>query len=72
MIWDQVGIRGLRKRLRISQQQLAERCDCSLRTVGKWEAGEYLPNAIHQDRLSQLGEQAASQVGKQAESQARR
>ncbi|BAQ11145.1 transcriptional regulator [Bacillus sp. OxB-1] len=39
-----MNIRVLRKRNRLSQEQLAEKVDVSRQTVAKWENGEALPD----------------------------
>jgi uncharacterized protein YjbI with pentapeptide repeats len=43
-----------RKRINISQAQLAERLFISSQAVGKWERGESMPDIITFDRLSEI------------------
>lgn len=47
-------IAGARKKLNISQAQLAERLFISAQAVGKWERGESLPDIITLNRLAEI------------------
>jgi len=52
MIGDRIG--EARKKITISQAQLAERLFISAQAVGKWERGESLPDIITLNRLAEI------------------
>lgn len=37
-----------------SQEDLAQKLGCDLKTIGRWENGKALPQALHRQALSQL------------------
>ena len=41
---DAQSFRTLRKSRKLSQQWVAEKCDCSISLISKWEKGAYLPS----------------------------
>jgi predicted ATPase/DNA-binding NarL/FixJ family response regulator len=53
-------LRVLRTRLRLSQEQLAQRLGVSFATVNRWEGGRAVPSARSRARLEQLGRQVAA------------
>ncbi|HVQ94685.1 MAG TPA: LuxR C-terminal-related transcriptional regulator [Mycobacteriales bacterium] len=53
-------LRALRTRLRLSQEQLAQRLGVSFATVNRWEGGRAVPSARSKARLEQLGRQTAA------------
>ncbi|MEN3358321.1 MAG: hypothetical protein V7637_2303 [Mycobacteriales bacterium] len=55
-------LRALRTRLRLSQEQLAQRLGVSFATVNRWEGGRAVPSARSKARLAQLGRQVAAPV----------
>ena len=66
-IWDADDIKALRKRLGLSQQSLAERVGCAVRTITAWEAGAVLPNARHQASLHEIGRARGRVIGSSEE-----
>jgi predicted ATPase/DNA-binding CsgD family transcriptional regulator/DNA-binding XRE family transcriptional regulator len=52
-------LRDLRERLRLSQEQLAQRLGVSFATVNRWEGGRSIPSPRSRARLEQLARQAA-------------
>ncbi|SOC40920.1 helix-turn-helix domain-containing protein [Ureibacillus acetophenoni] len=49
-----MNIRVLRKRHKLSQEQLAEKVDVSRQTIAKWENGEALPDIYKCKKLSEI------------------
>ena len=47
-------VRGLRKRLGVSQTEFARRCGCAITTVRQWEYGRRQPNAAARARLEAI------------------
>lgn len=45
------GMKSCRKRARLSQEEAAELCECSVGTWREWEHGRHWPNAV---RLPQI------------------
>jgi predicted ATPase/DNA-binding CsgD family transcriptional regulator/DNA-binding XRE family transcriptional regulator len=56
-------LRELRERLRLSQEQLAQRLGVSFATVNRWEGGRSVPSPRSRARLEQLRRQAADSDG---------
>jgi predicted ATPase/DNA-binding CsgD family transcriptional regulator/DNA-binding XRE family transcriptional regulator len=56
-------LRELRERLRLSQEQLAQRLGVSFATVNRWEGGRSVPSPRSRARLEQLLRQAADADG---------
>ena len=48
------NIKNLRKKLRLSQEELAEKVDVARQTVAKWENGDALPDIISCKKLSMI------------------
>ena len=57
-----MNIRILRKKLRMSQEELAERVDVSRQTIAKWENGESLPDIHKCKRLADIFEVTLDQL----------
>lgn len=49
-------VKALRRRLGLSQRELAERIDATERTVGRWEKGETTPQGYHLRAMKRLEE----------------
>lgn len=59
-----MNIRILRKRNKLSQEQLAEKVDVSRQTVAKWENGEALPDIYKCKILSDLFQISLDQISR--------
>lgn len=57
-----MNIRILRKKLKVSQEELAERVDVSRQTIAKWENGESLPDIHKCRRLADIFEVTLDQL----------
>nr|WP_106780795.1 helix-turn-helix domain-containing protein [Lysinibacillus timonensis] len=57
-----MNIRVLRKRHKLSQEQLAEKVDVSRQTIAKWENGEALPDIYKCKLLSEIFEVTVDQL----------
>ena len=56
--WDAESVRVLRKRLGITQRQLARRLGVRQQTVGEWETGLYSPRGASVTLLRMVSEEA--------------
>ncbi len=59
-----MNIRTLRKKHKLSQEQLAERVNVSRQTVAKWENGEALPDIIKCKMLADLFQVTLDQLSR--------
>lgn len=59
-----MNIRILRKKNKLSQEQLAEKIDVSRQTVAKWENGEALPDIYKCKMLSNLFQISLDQISR--------
>ena len=57
-VWDATSVRGLRRRLGLSQQALAQELGVRQQTVSEWETGLYAPRGASRRVLSLVAEQA--------------
>lgn len=57
--WDSEQIRGLRSRLGLTQQELAEALGVRQQTVSEWETGSYRPRGASVRMLRHVAERAA-------------
>lgn len=56
MEWDKDSIRAFRKKLNLTQQQLAERMGTSRELISYWETGQRNPCGISQKLLTLVAE----------------
>jgi DNA-binding transcriptional regulator YiaG len=56
--WDAESVRGLRRHLSLTQEQLAEELGVRQQTVSEWETGMYRPRGASAKLLSIIAEQA--------------
>ncbi len=57
--WDAAQIRALRRRLGMTQQQLAAELNVRQQTVSEWETGQYRPRGASERLLSIVAERTA-------------
>lgn len=58
--WDSEGVRGLRTRLGLTQQQLADELGVRQQTVSEWETGLYRPRGASVRMLRHVAERTVS------------
>jgi DNA-binding transcriptional regulator YiaG len=51
MVWDGTKIRAKRKKLRLTQADVAKALGCRMQTVSEWETGLYEPKNAYQRLL---------------------
>ena len=56
--WDSERIKTLRRRLRLTQRELADRLGTRQQTISEWEKGMYRPRGASSTLLSIVAEQA--------------
>jgi DNA-binding transcriptional regulator YiaG len=56
--WDARGVRGLRRHMALTQEQLAELLGVRQQTVSEWETGAYRPRGASERLLSLVAEDA--------------
>jgi len=56
--WDRERIRALRRRLGLTQRELAERLGTRQQTISEWETGMYKPRGTSITLLSIIAERA--------------
>jgi DNA-binding transcriptional regulator YiaG len=57
--WDADGVRALRERLGLTQEELAAELNVRQQTVSEWETGRYQPRGACERLLSMVAERAA-------------
>ena len=61
--WTPEAVRDLRRRLGVTQQQMADRLGCHLRAIGQWEQGTRTPTGLYAAALDRLAAQEGTQDG---------
>ncbi len=56
--WDAASVRGLRRHLALTQEQLAEELGVRQQTVSEWETGAYRPRGASDRLLTLVAERA--------------
>ena len=56
--WDAVSVRGLRRHLALTQEQLAEELGVRQQTISEWETGVYRPRGASDRMLTLVAERA--------------
>ena len=56
--WDSQHIQALRRRLGLTQRELADRLGIRQQTISEWETGMYKPRGASSTLLSIIAEQA--------------
>jgi DNA-binding XRE family transcriptional regulator len=56
--WDAASVRGLRRQLQLTQEQLAEALGVRQQTVSEWETGTHAPRGASGRMLSIVAERA--------------
>jgi len=56
--WDAESVRGLRRHLALTQEQLAEELGVRQQTVSEWETGAYRPRGASERLLTLVAERA--------------
>ena len=56
--WDSGSVRGLRRHMALTQEQLAELLGVRQQTVSEWETGVYRPRGASGRLLQMVAEQA--------------
>jgi DNA-binding transcriptional regulator YiaG len=57
--WDAQSVRGLRRHMDLTQEQLAEAMGVRQQTVSEWETGAYQPRGASSRLLSIIADEAA-------------
>lgn len=57
-VWDQAAVRKLRRRLALTQEQLAAELGVRQQTVSEWETGAYRPRGASERLLEIVAERA--------------
>ena len=60
-------MRALRRRLRMTQEELARELNVRQQTVSEWETGQYRPRGASERLLSVVAERAAVRYGEPEE-----
>ena len=58
LTWDAVSVRGLRRHMELTQEQLAEAMGVRQQTVSEWETGAYRPRGASSRLLSIIADDA--------------
>jgi DNA-binding transcriptional regulator YiaG len=61
--WDAESVRGLRRHLALTQEQLAEELGVRQQTVSEWETGAYRPRGASARLLTLVAERAEFEYG---------
>jgi DNA-binding transcriptional regulator YiaG len=56
--WDATSVRGLRRHMQLTQEELAEALGVRQQTVSEWETGAYRPRGASGRLLSIVAERA--------------
>jgi len=56
--WDATSVRGLRRHMRLTQEQLAEALGVRQQTVSEWETGMYRPRGASERLLTIVADDA--------------
>jgi DNA-binding transcriptional regulator YiaG len=56
--WDQESIQALRRHLKLTQQEMADRLGTRQQTISEWETGMYQPRGASSTLLSMIAEKA--------------
>ena len=56
--WDATSVRGLRRHMALTQEQLADELGVRQQTVSEWETGVYRPRSASERLLSLVAERA--------------
>ncbi len=56
--WDATSVRGLRRHLDVTQEQLAEELGVRQQTISEWETGAYRPRGASNKLLSIIADSA--------------
>lgn len=56
--WDAISVRGLRRHLDVTQEQLAEELGVRQQTISEWETGAYRPRGASNKLLSMIADSA--------------
>lgn len=57
-LWDASSVRGLRRHLQLTQEQLAGELGVRQQTVSEWETGAYTPRGASERLLTLVAERA--------------
>jgi DNA-binding transcriptional regulator YiaG len=70
--WDAASVRGLRRHMALTQDQLADEMGVRQQTVSEWETGAYSPRGASARLLTIIADRAAYvyQVADQGEAEA--
>ena len=58
MAWDGVRIQSLRRHLKLTQREMADKLGTRQQTISEWETGMYQPRGASATLLSIVAEQA--------------
>ncbi len=61
--WDADGVRGLRRHMELTQEQLADALGVRQQTVSEWETGQYQPRGASEKLLSIVADSAGYAYG---------
>lgn len=61
--WDARSVRGLRRHMALTQEQLAEELGVRQQTVSEWETGAYRPRGASERLLTLVAERAGFVYG---------
>ncbi len=61
--WDAATVRGLRRHVALTQQQLADELGVRQQTVSEWETGAYRPRGASERLLTIVAERAGFAYG---------
>ena len=67
--WDADAVRGLRRHLALTQEQLAEELGVRQQTVSEWETGVYRPRGASDRLLTLVAERAGFVYGSAGEAE---
>jgi DNA-binding transcriptional regulator YiaG len=62
-VWDAESVRGLRRHLALTQEQLADELGVRQQTVSEWETGAYRPRGASDRLLTLVAERAGFVYG---------
>jgi DNA-binding transcriptional regulator YiaG len=63
--WDAERVRGLRRHLGLSQEELAEEMGTRQQTISEWETGRYRPRGASARLLAIVAERAGFEYGEE-------